>query len=429
MSIVPFALLGSLAVASPSSSMRAAGLTSPMSARRTFRPSFGGLGESTIYAFLGQPDGGSPQSELIADSTGALYGTTEVGGPLGAVGFGTVFKLTPTPSAPSGYVESILYNFQGGNDGAFPRTRLILDSSGNFYGTTSGGGNAGFGTIFKLTPGPSGYTESVLYAFQGGNDGRGPTGPVVEDAAGALYGAAVGGSDVEGLLFKLTPQGSSYVQSVIHTFGAFGDGASPVGGLVLDQHGALYGSTVQGGKPDDGTVYKLTPMGSVYVETILYAFHGGNDGANPFGGLIAHGQALYGTTEAGGTANLGTVFKVTPAESVLYSFQGGTDGEFPVADVIVSKSGAIFGTTEFGGGANDGTVFKLAPTHAGYRESVLYSFQGGANDGAFPVAGLLGEANVLIGTTPSGGSSACTNGCGNVFEVQTGFKPPAERRR
>jgi uncharacterized repeat protein (TIGR03803 family) len=417
--------------------------------------------ETTLYNFTaGGPN--YPTAALIADASGALYGTADFGGSLAGncgppnwVGCGGVFKLTP---AGSGYIETTLYEFQGGTDGISPFPGLYMDSSGALYGTTPYGGSyacgfsLGCGTVFKLTPKPSGgYNESLLHVFQGGTDGFAPTGGLIGDASGALYGTTEEGGDKtgvagDGTVFKLTPhiKGPGYSKRVLHQFQGCSapsgpcDGANPDGSLYMDAKGALYGTTLYGGSqkcPNNnlcGTVFRLSPDVTnprAYHENVLYNFKGGSDGATPVGALIAdsHG-ALYGATTLGGGANApacnfgsvvrgcGTVFKLTPGvahpkhytESVLYAFQGGSDGAAPQAGVIADASGALYGTTQLGG-TGYGTVFKLSPAGSTYTESVMYAFHG---DGQAPRAGLLLLNGAFYGTTFQGGG-----GTGIVFRL------------
>lgn len=239
-------------------------------------------------------------------------------------------------SGPSPYSETMLYGFQGGNDGAYPTASLILDSSGALYGTTSDGGSMGYGTVFKLTPPASGqtqWTETVLYNFQGGNDSQHPRGGLIFDTQGALYGTTFGfigegqirGNAVVnavtsdyGAVFKLTPPippATQWTSTTLHSFQIY-DGFRPIGDLIFDSYGALYGTTYEGGaSANSGTVFKLTPPippATQWTETVLYNFQGGNDGIQPYAGLIfdTHG-ALFGTTTGGGGSKYsGTVFKL-----------------------------------------------------------------------------------------------------------------------
>lgn len=291
--------------------------------------------DSVVYRFKGGDDGDSPAGGVIADKTGALYGTTDLGGNAPACnqsgtiyGCGTVFKLTRTGSS---YKESMVYRFQGGSDGARPFAGLTLDGTGALYGTTTAGGGSnaicpgqisGCGTVFKLTPSPSGYVESVLHRFQGGTDGSMPQAGLIADKAGALYGTTSSGGGACppgcGTVFKLTPARSGYALSILYRFQGGVDGDGPSAGLLADGTGAFYGTTVSGGGCGGacGTVFKLTPAGSGYAESIVYAFQGSPDGSHPSAALIANAGALYGTTTEGGDlsacAGCGTVFRLTP---------------------------------------------------------------------------------------------------------------------
>jgi uncharacterized repeat protein (TIGR03803 family) len=285
-------------------------------------------------------------------------------------------------------------------------------------------------------------TETVLYSFAGNPDGINPQSGLIFDARGALYGtAASGGASAAGAVFKLTPPAKGHAQwteTLLHSF-AGADGSSPVGSLIFDTGGALYGTTQSGGISGQGTVFKLTPPAkghAQWTETVLYSFTGNPDGFNPLAGLIFDTSgALHGTTLFGGTAGLGTVFKLTPpapgqtqwTEAVLHSFTGGADGSYLYSETLIfDASGALYGTTRSGGTAgNNGTVFKLTPPAPGqtqWTETVLYRFAGiytGSVDGANPyAAGLIFDASgALYGTTASGGAS----NQGTVFEL-TGKK-------
>jgi uncharacterized repeat protein (TIGR03803 family) len=443
-------LLGSLAVAVPSGvALQAPLRTQRVHSSPVLQPFVNSSHDTRLYTFLEGSDGANPYAGLAADKTGALYGTTSNGGgssmcPSG--GCGTVFKLTPSGS---GYTESVLYRFQGyPNDGVHPFAGLITDKTGALYGTTLYGGaytlpacQAGCGMVFKLKPTGSGYAMSFPYLFQGGSDGSGPTGVLIADKTGAFYGTTSsggGGSACKtqgfivgcGTVFKLTPAGSGYKESVLYSFQGGRDGAYPYAGLIADASGALYGTTVYGGigiacrAPGCGTVFKLTPAGSGYVENILYRFRGGNDGRHPYAGLISDTSgALYGTTIYGGgtcSFSCGTVFKLTPvgsgyAESILHSFQNRDDGATPFAGLIADKTGVLYGTTAGGGSGpcRCGIVFNLAPASSGYTEQILYSFRGG-NDGTGPEAGLIFRNRALYGTTAGGGGAS---GYGTVFKV------------
>ncbi len=374
--------------------------------------------ECVLYSFTGS-SGQNPLSTPIADAQGRLYGTTVSGG---NSGLGTVFRLTPSGS---GYTESVLHSFTGGSDGAQPYSSLHADKNGVLYGTTYGGGSYSEGTVYRLVPSGSGYLESVIYSFTGGSDGAQPfldSQALFEDKQGALYGTTgYGGTYGVGVVFKLTPSGSGYTESVLYSFTGSTDGATPVPSLIADKYGALYGTAHSGGSYGDGAVFKLTPSGSGYTETTLLSFTG-SGGAAPgqslYYGLVAdkHGN-LYGTTGYGGAYGSGVAFVLTAStgytETVLHEFTGGADGRYPYEGLFLDKSGALFGTTYEGGSSGLGTLFALTPSSQGYVEHVLHNFTG-SGDGWGPQCNLLRRGTILYGVTYNGG----TDGDGTVFEYK-----------
>jgi uncharacterized repeat protein (TIGR03803 family) len=358
--------------------------------------------ESVLYSFTGQPnDGANPIAGLV-DVDGNLYGTTESGG---TDGYGTVFVINPTNGD-----ETVLYSFTDTKgDGAYPEAGLVMDSSGTLYGTTLGGGTSGDGTVFEINP--TNGDETVLYSFNG-TDGAYPVAGLL-DVGGNLYGTTgSGGTSRYGTVFEINP--TTEVETVLYSFTGGNDGGNPIAGLV-DVDGTLYGTTESGGTSGDGTVFEINP--STGEETVLHSFPATNgDGAHPEAGLVMGTNGnLYGTTVSGGAYGYGTVFEInlsstTGVETVLYSFTGGADGADPVAGLVMGPHGTLYGTTEYGGTNNDGTVFEINPTTG--QETVLYSFTGG-NDGANPVAGLLDVNGILYGTTKYGG----TDNDGTVFRI------------
>jgi uncharacterized repeat protein (TIGR03803 family) len=358
--------------------------------------------ETVLYSFTGS-DGANPQARLIRDSGGNLYGTTANGGAC----CGVVFKIDT-----AGH-ETVLHAFADGSDGGFPYASVIGDSAGNLYGTTLLGGT-GNGVVFKLDA--TGH-ETTLYSFTGGSDGGQPfTGGVIGDAAGNLYGTASGnfGSTASlGVVYKLDPTGH---ETVLYSFSAGADGSDPSGDLIADAAGNLYGTTPGGGSGNAGVVFKLDPAGN---ETVLHSFTGTLDGAGPGSGVIRDPAGnLYGPASGGNVicarfnSGCGVVFKLDPAgqETVLYNFTGGSDGFDVEGGLIRDSADNLYGTAYFGGTGN-GVVFKLDATG---HETTLYSFTGGA-DGANPQAGLIRDsAGNLYGTTANGG--AC---CGVVFKIDT----------
>jgi uncharacterized repeat protein (TIGR03803 family) len=292
--------------------------------------------ETVLYSFTGGTDGEIPLAGLIADAAGNLYGTTvgnRVG--LGCSGFpyqcGNVFRLTPPATPGDAWTFAVLYTFGSlaASDGANPAGALIADAAGNLYGTTGFGGLTssttpcgGCGTVFKLTPPATpgdAWTETQLHIFNF-TDGAGPFGALIADAVGSLYGTTTGGgANGFGTVFKLTPPataGGAWTEAVLYSFGASGiDGAEPVGGLIADAAGNLYGTTNGGGANSGfGTVFQLAPptaAGDLWTEAVLHNFTG-SDGAKPPAGLLADAAGnLYGTTQAGGGSNDGTVFQLS----------------------------------------------------------------------------------------------------------------------
>jgi uncharacterized repeat protein (TIGR03803 family) len=285
------------------------------------------------------------------------------------IGFGTVFKLVPDGT------ETVLYAFQGTTDGANPYGNLISDPNGNLFGTTGAGGDmnvaecsdfgyAGCGTAFEVTPSGN---ETVIYEFQGGSDGWSPEGGLISDSSGNYYGTTTFGGSANcdvgcGIVFKIAPGGT---EAILYTFQGGTDGYKPAAALTTDNSGNFYGTTVFGGSDDDGTVYKLSPDGS---KSVLYSFKGGNDGANPEAGVIMDRVGnLYGTTDGGGgdTAcraygGCGTIFKLAPdgKETVLSTFDPPRHGRTPMAPLLMGKKGLLYGTATQGGAGN-GVVFKV----------------------------------------------------------------------
>jgi uncharacterized repeat protein (TIGR03803 family) len=379
--------------------------------------------EKVLHAFYVNPnDGSSVYSSLTIDTAGNLYGTT-VGG--GTHGSGIVFRLRLTSGG--NWQEIVLYNFTGGPDGGNPYATLVLDSAGNLHGTTSAGGtkqkscSGGCGVVFRLTPSPTGqWKETVLHSFKG-TDGSVPHAGVVFDAAGNLYGATLGGGSAgNGTVYKLTPSAAGWTETVLHNFTGAPDGKAPYATPILDGAGNLFGTTYGGGAHNQGSVYEVTSQPSV-TEHVLYSFRGSADGSEPFAGVILDSSGnLYGTTSAGGKANYGTAFKLNATNSwsktILHNFLGVTvgDGGYPNG-LILDGTNTLYGTTVGGGLYNPGTIFKVTLGSGGWKETVLYSFTGG-NDGAYPSAPLaIDTAGRIYGTTLWGGPAGDTVG-GVVFQ-------------
>jgi uncharacterized repeat protein (TIGR03803 family) len=423
-------------------------------------PAAGTWKKNILYSFKGGSDGSSPAGGVIFDSSGNLYGSTE----FGASGFGTAFELVRS----TGWTERILYAFQGGTtDTAHPQGALTFDTAGDLFGTTDIGG------VFELTPVSGGWTESVIFAFSnpqqteafilGGGvvlDGAGdvfgatyqngvfelthgsggwtetavrPTnayiGGLIFDSAGNLYGAdSNGGTNTSlGVVFKLTFAASTWTSTTIYSF-RDGCPENPIGGLIFDAAGNLYGTALNSGAFASGAVFELTRTGSTWTQKSLYNFRGGNDGAHPFGSLVFDGSGnLYGATASGGLYNSGTVFELSPnspggwTKATLHSFckSGGAfcaDGSEVVNDaaMIFDAAGNLYGTTPAGGAGGHGTLFKLTHASLGWTETVLSSFCNCAS-GADPMGGVVfGPDGNLYGAMQFGGGVG-SNG-GGVYE-------------
>jgi uncharacterized repeat protein (TIGR03803 family) len=358
--------------------------------------------ETVLYQFQGQPDASAPSYGVVADASGSLYGVTTYGG---TANLGAVFKLTPSGST---YTESIIYSFQDGSDGALPVGPLLVSKKGAIFGATQYGNSSLCGSVFRLTPSAGGaYREKTLYSFPCNSaNGYQPNGGLITDATAALYGTTFyGGPSDNGVVFKLTPKGIHYFETVLHRFQGSSDGAQPKSGLVEDSTGALYGTTWQGGSSNDGTVFKLEPSGSGYQENVIYAFRGGYDGQGPASSLTVDSAGnVYGTTPTGGKHAAGIVFKLSPSrggygEHVLYRFDASVSSQ-PSGPVLENGRGVLYGLTLTGGPHNWGTLYKLAPSGQTYAYSTLFDFTS-YTGGEDPSGPLIEDSNgALYGTAP-----------------------------
>ena len=351
--------------------------------------------ETVIFTFTGGFTGSDPYGGVILDSAGNLYGVTYYGGTSYS---GVIYEISPTGN------ETILYNFPGGSGGEAGYASLTLDAAGNLYGTAIGG-PSGYGIVYKLPPGGQ---PAILHAFTGGADGGDPEyASVVVDEAGNVYGTTTyGGADNYGVVYEI---GSSGNETVLHSFAGGGDGAEPFAGVFRDSSGDLYGTTLRGGRSNEGLVFEINHKGQ---KTNIYGFPAMQDGANPSSGLIGDPDGnFYGVTSTGGLQNLGVVYKISRGgeETVLHWFAGGSDGANPKGNLARDSNGNLYGATVFGGPANAGTVFQVSPSGD---ETVLYAFTGGS-DGLNPEGGVvLDPSGNVYGTASWGGL-----GWGTVFEV------------
>ena len=382
---------------------------------------------SILHTFSGL-DGANPDAKLTLDGAGNMYGTTWYGG---AEYLGTVVRLQYKNSA---WLATPIYSFQGVPDGAGPRSKVIVGPDGSLYGTTGGGGDSGCnfgggcGIIYSLRPPPRApasvivpWTETVLYRFTGGSDGKYPTGDLVFDQAGNLYGTTqFGGAYNGGTVFKLTHSNGSWTESVLYSFRGAGDGEQPYYGVIVDRAGNLYGTAAPDGTSQGGTVFEVSPSGSGWTETTLYSFTGGSDGAYP-GSALIFDQAgnLYGTTFRDGSGGGGTVYELTPTNgnwtfNVLYSYAGYYE---PNGALLLDSAGNFYGTTLVGGPDQLGSVYKLSPSNGGWTYTDLHDFLGAcpypSEDGCIPEGVVMDGAGNLYGMTYEGGE----NSVGVVFEL------------
>lgn len=325
---------------------------------------------SPLYSFQGgTTDGQNPGTgSVVFGPDDGLYSTTYRGGAGCSTGpgCGTVFKLLPPlgPSQPTEWTETILHNFNGPN-GIGPVGAPIFDHSGNIYGATNSGGLNNGGVIYQLSE--SNNWDEIVLAHPYGYPGSG----VTMDHAGNLYGTTFdGGMHFFGSVYQLTPTGSGYTSTDLYDFTNGGDGAYPQAGVILDSQGNLYGSTTTGGSGRGGTVFKLTFSNGRYIYSTLYSFPSPVDGrvvSGPVGNLVMDSTGnLYGTTYSDGAHSAGAVFKLTPASgswtyTSLHDFTNGSDGGFPYSNLVIDAQGNLYGTASQGGANGMGVVFEVTP--------------------------------------------------------------------
>jgi uncharacterized repeat protein (TIGR03803 family) len=417
-------------------------------------PAWAGAKEKVLFD-LSQRDGYYSAATPVFDTSGNLYATAFLGGKHGG---GTVFELSPDGGK---WRLSVLhdfakpYQFDHPKDGDQPSGKLIFDAAGNLYGTTFRGGRyanptTGGGIVWRLAPGRDGaWTETVLHYFGNSDDAAGPNGGVIMDASGNLYGTTelggfYGGNCGDfgcGSVFELSPGAKGkWTETILYAFTGGTDGNEPYGGIAADASGNLYGTTMAGGENGDGIVFELSPgQNGQWTKAILYSFcaqQNCTDGAFPFDGLTLDAAGdLYGTTDSGGTGNgcilgssCGTVFELTQAngtwtESVLHSFVA-SEGDGPTAGVVFDAAGNLYGTALFGGSnicdMGCGTVFELTPGQNGaWTGTTLHQFQN-EKDGANPYGGLVpASSGKVIGANTAGPGTACGGqGCGAVYSIK-----------
>jgi hypothetical protein len=382
-----------------------------------------------------------------------------------------VVLLALAPFSSAEWNEKVLYSFQGGTDGAFPAGGVVFDKQGNLYGATQQGGGtncspmAACGTVYQLVPPAkqgAPWTENVLHIFQGKqhNDGEFPSGGVIADALGNIYGTSSYGGTGDcnllgikggcGTVFELSPpqtKGGQWTYAILYSFKGGKDGYLPFGDLVFDGAGNLYGATYFGGGNGTtcnpyyqycGTVFELSPpktKGGAWTEKVLHSFAGGTDGANPNGGLVLDSKgAVYGTTFSGGNQNCkyvgvigcGTAFRLQPpaqkggawVEKRLHVFTGGDDGGQPNGGLIFDARGSLYGTAGGGNPSGGGIAFQLATSNGGqWKETVMHWFSNNG-PGGFTAGLLFDPSGNLYGPTAEGAKFR-----GTVVRL----KPPATK--
>lgn len=327
--------------------------------------------------------------------------------------------------------EQVIFPF--GLSQGFGPGPLIFDAAGNLYGVAVGGGGNSQGLVFELSP-SLGWTESVLHSFSG-SDGARPIGALIFDSKGNLYGATqngggsgCGGSGC-GVIFELSPSSAGWTETVLYTFTGGADGSFPVGGLVADSSGSLYGTAMFGGSANVGTIFRLWHTSASWKFSVLHSFTGSEGGEPDAGLVIGSPTILYGTASAGGkqscsgllTPGCGTVFKLTHVTSgwkfaVIHFFTGGNGGSNPASSLTLDQAGNLYGTALSGGASTYGLVFKLAPGSTGWKGTILHSFSG--TDGSSPAAPLIfDKAGDLYGTTQFGGHIESGTSFGTAFEL------------
>ena len=337
-------------------------------------PSGDGWVQTVIYSFAGGNDGLDPHGGVTLGPDGSLYGTAVAGGNAGICagdGCGVVYKLTPEGDQ---WFQTTLYNFLGGNDGWGPGSRVVFDAAGNLVSTTPNGGRHSAGTIFMLTPGSNGtWHKKILHSFTGGKDGAtGSLGDLIFDAAGNIYGIAEqGGAYGAGTVYKLSPSPTGrWTLTTLYAFKGMPDAGFPYGGLTWDAAGNLYGTTYFGGNAGMGSVYQLTPgPNSTWQENVLYNFQGGTDGSLPTSTLVFDRNGnLLGTTSAGGrpSCDCGTVFRLALSggswnEKIIHYFGKGFDGYAPNYGLTFDAAGNLYGATPAGGTSRKGMIFRFTP--------------------------------------------------------------------
>ncbi|MGC2111637.1 MAG: choice-of-anchor tandem repeat GloVer-containing protein [Candidatus Korobacteraceae bacterium] len=373
---------------------------------------------TVLHSFTGGADGGQPYAGLSMDRAANFYGTTTMGG----AGYGTVYRLK---RSGSGWIFTPLYAFQGGTDGSYPFGGVVSGPDGTLYGT-AGGGPLGYGEVYNLRPPATickaalcPWTKTTIYSFTA-NEGGPLLVNLTFDQSGNSYGTTSGGGVCPpacGEVFELTRSNGAWSEAVLYSFGGVPDGSWPYSGVTFDSAGNLYGTTSAGGSNYAGAVFKLSPSGTGWTETIIHNIDG-TDGDEPYGGVTFDASGnLYGTTFVGGPQGGGTAFELTPSNGgwTFTLLQGFNAYEGSYATPTLDAQGNLYGTLSAYNFV--GEVFKLTDSNGSWSYQHFHDFSG--NDGYIPLGAVVFDANGnLYGTTYAGGGSGCGGeGCGAVYEI------------
>jgi len=334
---------------------------------------------SSLYHFRGGDDGSWPNAGVTIGPDGTLYGTTTAGGGgpctyAGIPGCGTVYHMQPPAhvcqavSCP--WDETVLYAFQGGTDVGNPYNEVTFDATGNLYGAVTYGGVFPYGGgVYSLTRSQGGWTYNLLYEFPGSPNGGESFAPLLFDQAGNILGTTLqGGTDGDGVVFKMVPSASGWSESVVHSFGYVPDAGGPFAGLISDSAGNLYGTTIGGGVHDNGAVYELSPTNGGYNYSVIYGgfYFPLNGNGGPRGGLVMDAAGnLYGTAYVVGRHGQGEIFELSPSANGwtftdLHDFDV-SDGTGPQGDLGIDNNGNIYGVTVGGGAHGYGIIWEITP--------------------------------------------------------------------
>jgi uncharacterized repeat protein (TIGR03803 family) len=391
---------------------------------------------TVLHTFTGGSDGRNPLSGPIVGRDGSLFGTTNYGGTPLPNGNGTIYRLTPPASTGESWTKTTLYSFNWAVDGGTPYAGLAEGANGVLYGTNYSGGPLGYGTVYQLAPPTAAggdWTYSVLYNFTGGADAGQPYSGLVIGPGGVLFGTTQGGLSGAGSVFKLTPpstEGGAWTETTLYAFTGGADGKSPSDPYLHQKDGVIYGATVFGGAYGNGAIYSLTPQGEgqPWKETVLYSFTSVNGTQPEVDAMGPYGE-LYGTTNDFSTGADGSVFELVPpvgppygwTYTLLYTFKGGDDGRAPSA-VSLNAEGNLVGTSQQGGlqispcGGGCGVLFEIVqPAASGeqWTEKTIYTFRN-QSDGSNP-QGLIAQKNGVLYAVSSGDDQGTTIGNGAVL--------------